>query len=77
MEILYYLRYIKALKEQQKCFDTNQIGQFGVGFYSTFLVADKVKVQTLHPDSNTQWIWESTLGSDQYKIYSNNKNELG
>jgi heat shock protein beta len=55
------LKFVEALKERQKRPDTNQIGQFGVGFYSAFLVANKVKVQTLHPDSDAQWVWESTL----------------
>ncbi|KAL0227736.1 hypothetical protein RCL1_003879 [Eukaryota sp. TZLM3-RCL] len=47
-------QFIEAMKAQ----DVNAIGQFGVGFYSLFLVADLVTVHTKHPN-DTHLVWQS------------------
>lgn len=51
------------------------IGQFGVGFYSAFMVADKIEVHTKKKD-NDGLLWVSE-GADGYEIEDNQKDEIG
>ncbi|RCV19035.1 hypothetical protein SETIT_3G351500v2 [Setaria italica] len=62
-------KFLKALKESQEAgMDSNLIGQFGVGFYSAFLVADKVVVSTKSPKSDKQYVWEGEADSSSYTV---------
>ena len=67
-------RFLENMKEAQ---EQNLIGQFGVGFYSVFLVCERVRVASKHDDSDKQYIWEST-GDGTYYIYEDPRgNTLG
>ncbi|KAJ8748617.1 hypothetical protein K2173_007607 [Erythroxylum novogranatense] len=62
-------KFLKALKDSKDASaDSNLIGQFGVGFYSAFLVADRVVVSTKSPKSDTQYVWEGEANASSYMI---------
>ncbi len=71
------LSFMQSLKEQQKQLDGNLIGQFGVGFYSVFMVTEEVTVETrsARPDSQG-YRWRSG-GQGTYTIEKIDKAERG
>ncbi|MGO1369484.1 MAG: molecular chaperone HtpG [Senegalia sp. (in: firmicutes)] len=52
------------------------IGQFGVGFYSAFMVADTITIETKALGSDTGYVWESQ-GADGYTIEETEKDSIG
>lgn len=62
--------------ENEKKDDVDIIGQFGVGFYSAFMVADCVSVYSKSIDSDIAYKWESK-GTDGYTIEECDKNDVG
>ena len=63
-------------KEAEKKEDVDIIGQFGVGFYSAFMVSERVTVDTRAFGSEESWHWESN-GLDGYEITAGPKTERG
>ncbi len=69
------MAFLKELEEGQQVDDL--IGQFGVGFYSVFMVADEVRVTSRSYRPNAQaWTWISR-GDSTYTITPANKSERG
>lgn len=63
-------------KEENKSDDIDIIGQFGVGFYSAFMVAKKIKVESKSIDSDIAYVWKSE-GADGYTIKEGKKKDVG
>ncbi|MCX7727596.1 MAG: ATP-binding protein, partial [Chitinispirillaceae bacterium] len=68
--------FLEKLTGDQKA-DSNLIGQFGVGFYSVFMVASSVKIITKRAGSDEPAVlWESK-GENEYTIQYTNKDQHG
>ena len=70
-------QFKKDLSDEDKTkSDTDVIGQFGVGFYSAFMVSDKITVISKAYGSDKAYKWESE-GADGYTITECEKNSVG
>ncbi|SCM79957.1 Chaperone protein HtpG [uncultured Sporomusa sp.] len=68
--------FLEKVKEAGSVADTELIGQFGVGFYSAFMVAEKVTLLTRAPGQSKGIKWEST-GDGTYTIEECDKDTRG
>jgi molecular chaperone HtpG len=68
-------RFLEAMSSEQKT-DARLIGQFGVGFYSAFVVADRVTVLTRRAGAAEGVKWESD-GKGEYSLESTDVSERG
>ena len=63
-------------RDNDKNEDVDIIGQFGVGFYSAFMIADKITVRSKQYGAETANVWESE-GADGYRIGECDKTTFG
>ena len=68
-------RFIEAMKNKKEG-DISAIGQFGVGFYSSYMVSDKVDVLSRDAANNEINLWSSN-GKENYSIESSEKEKRG
>ena len=66
--------FIKKMGDKKG--DINQIGKFGVGFYSSFMVSDQVVVRSKKYDSPSGYLWTSD-GKGTFSIEETEYNEIG
>ena len=66
--------FIKKMGDKKG--DINQIGKFGVGFYSSFMVSDQVVVRSKKYDSSSGYLWTSD-GKGTFSIEETEYNDIG
>ena len=68
-------KFIEAMKSKKEN-EISAIGQFGVGFYSSYMVSEPVKVHSKNAETEEAFIWTSN-GKDNYTIESSPKESRG
>lgn len=68
--------FIAKMKESKEGDAEHLIGQFGVGFYSSFIAAEKVEVISRRAGSDEAWLWSST-GEGEYQIEQLDQADVG
>ena len=71
-----FLKNISDADKSSKDIQSSLIGQFGVGFYSAFMVAKKITVNSKKAGSNQSWSWSSD-GKGSFEIESAAKESVG
>ena len=71
-----FLKNISDADKSSKDIQSSLIGQFGVGFYSAFMVAKKITVNSKKAGSNQSWSWSSD-GKGSFEIESASKENVG
>ncbi|HDL18636.1 MAG TPA: molecular chaperone HtpG [Bacteroidetes bacterium] len=70
------LDFLQRVQEEKAAVDANLIGQFGVGFYSVFMVTDEITIETRHADKDAEgYRWQSAEG--KYTIEEIDKKTRG
>jgi molecular chaperone HtpG len=71
------LEFLQQIQKEKKALDGNLIGQFGVGFYSVFMVTDEVTIETRYADPDSKgYCWKSG-GEGKYTIEEIDRKERG
>lgn len=71
------MEFFKKIKEEGKAIDGNLIGQFGVGFYSVFMVTDEVTVETRSADPDSKGYRWKSAGEGSFTIEEYDKKSRG
>jgi molecular chaperone HtpG len=68
--------FVRAVQEAASSGNADLIGQFGIGFYSSFIVADKVTVSTKRAGGEDAWMWNSS-GDGTYTVEPGDRESCG
>jgi len=71
------LAFIEEQKSSGKPVDAGMIGQFGVGFYSAFMVADHIEIETLHRSDDAEPLTWTSDATGTYTIGPSTRSEPG
>ncbi len=71
------LEFLQKLQAEKQKVDGNLIGQFGVGFYSVFMVADQVTIETRHADPDSKAYRWTSRGEGTFTVQEISRKERG